>query len=276
MTESLVVVIVRVLASLAACTLFASLLPDIQVVHRHKSTANMPSALPILSMMANCVAWGLYGVLIDDYFPLVGTNIVGLILSLFYLVVYYYYTTNKGSLSFDILVTTLLLLGLVLYPFMATKDGVKQETIQDIVGFLTVTTSCIMFGSPLILVKRVIQERNTNLLPLTMITTGAVACALWLVYGLLLEDAFIIVPNATNLLLSIVQLGLFCIYPRGSTVDSSTSDDKSAGVKYDDDTEDSTTILKTEDELSSSDEESNCNDSSAQQLAKRETVIAVL
>ncbi|CAI5703661.1 unnamed protein product [Peronospora effusa] len=111
-----------------------------------------------------------------------------------------------------------------------------------------------------------------------MITTGAVTCALWLGYGLLLEDAFIIVPNATNLLLSIVQLGLFCIYPRG--VDSSTRDDKlqlkKTGAKCDNDTEDSTTILKTEDELSSSDEESDFNDSSARQVTKRETTIDVL
>ena len=74
---------------------------------------------------------------------------------------------------------------------MTSDSEVKGETIQHIVRVLTDTTSFIMFGMPLILVKRVIRERTTNLLPLTMITTGAVTCVLYLVYGLLLEDTFI-------------------------------------------------------------------------------------
>ncbi|CAH0475168.1 unnamed protein product [Peronospora belbahrii] len=186
----------------------------------------MPSVLPVLSMIANCITWGLYGVLIDDFFPLVFTNIIGIFLSLFYLIVYYYYATNKGSLSLEILATALVLVGILLYPLMAAFDRVQDETVEHVVGFLAVTSSAIMFGSPLVLVKRVIRERNASSLPLNMITTGVVNCVLWLWYGLLLEDAFVIVPNAANLLLGTVQLGLFCIYPRSGTcnnVDSSTS-----------------------------------------------------
>ncbi|OWZ09034.1 MtN3-like protein, partial [Phytophthora megakarya] len=244
--------VIRVCASLAACFLFASLLPDIRVVHQQKNTTSMPSALPVLSMVGNCVAWGLYGLLIGDYFPLVATNIVGLIFSLFYLIVYYYYEPNKCSLRLEILATTLVLVGLVLYPFVAASEEVDENSIQSIVGFVTVGISAVMFGSPLVLVKRVIQERNTELLPLTMIVAGAVNCVLWLVYGLLLNDAFVIVPNAANLLLGVVQLGLFCIYPRGGTYDKVESNSK--GKKADDDLEKSATTIDSEDEPSNMDE----------------------
>ncbi|KAG7389189.1 hypothetical protein PHYPSEUDO_010992 [Phytophthora pseudosyringae] len=245
--------VIRVCASLAACVLFASLLPDIRVVHRQKSTASMPSALPVLSMVANCVAWGLYGLLIGDYFPLVATNIVGLTFSLFYLVVYCRYEVNKGSLLLEILATALVLVGLVLYPFVAASEGVQEETAQDIVGFATVAISAVMFGSPLVLVKRVIQERNTELLPLTMIVAGAVNCVLWLAYGLLLGDAFVIVPNAANLLLGVVQLGLFCAFPRGGTYDTVESATPSSKLKNGaaGDGTDSTDV-ETEDELEKS------------------------
>ncbi|KAG1694347.1 hypothetical protein DVH05_005037 [Phytophthora capsici] len=252
MADSLPVTILRVCASLAAIALFASLLPDIRVVYRQKSTASMPSALPVLSMVGNCVAWGLYGLLIGDYFPLVATNIVGMILSLFYLVVYYRYETHKCSLLLEILATAIVLVGLVLYPFVAASEGVKQETIEDIVGYVTVAISAVMFGSPLVLVKRVIQERNTELLPLTMIVAGAVNCLLWLAYGLLLENSFVVVPNAANLLLGVVQLGLFCIFPRGKnydTVDDATPISKlKKSVKED---EMSKTDVETEDGVTS-------------------------
>lgn len=287
MTEPLIVTIVRVLASLAACVLFASLLPAIRVVHRQKSTASMPSALPVLSMVANCVAWGLYGLLIADYFPLVATNVVGLTFSLFYLVVYFYHETNKGSLSLEILATTLLLIGLVLYPFVAASEGTNEEAVKNIVGFVTVAISAVMFGSPLVLVKRVIQERNTELLPLMMIVAGAVNCVLWLAYGLLLRDAFVIVPNAANLLLGIVQLGLFFVFPRAGTYDTLDSDTpdlkpKDAAKGYGasttgakDKLEKSATVVDTEDEPSSVDDKPEPSDTTVEHPTKLDTVIEV-
>ncbi|KAE8988867.1 hypothetical protein PR003_g21829 [Phytophthora rubi] len=287
--EALVVSVVRVLASLAACVLFASLLPEIRVVHQQKSTATMPSALPVLSMVANCVAWGLYGLLIED-FPLVATNIVGLTFSLFYLVVYYRHEANKGSLRLEILATTLVLAGLVAYPFVAAAEGVEDETVQDIVGVVTVAISAVMFGSPLVLVKRVIDERNTELLPLTMIVAGAVNCVLWLAYGLLRADSFVIVPNAVNLLLGVVQLGLFCVFPRSGaydTVESATPGSKLKNVAEEDkatttdaETEDelkrSTMTVETDDEPSAEEKiESRPSDVTVEQPSKVETAIEV-
>uniref|UniRef100_M4B7Q9 Sugar transporter SWEET1 n=1 Tax=Hyaloperonospora arabidopsidis (strain Emoy2) TaxID=559515 RepID=M4B7Q9_HYAAE len=114
----------------------------------------------------------------------------------------------------------MVLVGLVLFPFVAAHEGVAIETVEVIVGSFSVAVSAVMFGSPLILVKKVVQERNTSYLPLTMIVAGAVTCGFWILYGLLLQDAFVIVPNTANLLIGVVQLMLFCIYPRGKTYDT--------------------------------------------------------
>lgn len=248
MSESLAVTTLRVCASLAACVLFASLVPAIRTVQREKSTATMPSALPVLSMVANCVAWGLYGLLIEDFFPLVATNAVGLSLSLFYLVVYYKNASNKGVLREEILVTVVLMLLLIAYPFGAEHMGAKRTDVQDVVGVATIAISSVMFGSPLVLVKRVIQERNTELLPLAMIVAGAVNCALWLAYGLLQGDVFVIVPNAANLLLGVVQLGLFCVFPRGAYDSVENAASTTRGSKRDA-KEGSVTDLETDDDL---------------------------
>lgn len=177
----------------------------------------MPSALPMLSMLANCVSWGLYGLLIQDYFPLVATNAVGLVLSLCYLVVYYFHEAKKQKLLLECLATALLLVALVLVPIVASHVDMKETVVENIIGFSAVACSAVMFGSPLVLVKKVIKERNTKLLPFSMIIAGAVNCILWLGYGLLLANAFIIVPNAANLLLGVIQLALYCIVPRVST-----------------------------------------------------------
>ncbi|KAL7691058.1 putative SWEET sugar transporter [Plasmopara halstedii] len=241
MTERLYVTVIQTCASLAACSLFASLIPDIRVVHQQKSTDSMPSSLPVLSMMANCVAWGLYGLLIDDYFPLVATNLIGLAFSLCYLIVYYQNEKYKKRLRLEIFVTILVLLGLISYPSVAGFEGVNERTIQD----------------------RVIQERSTELLPLTMVIAGAVNCVLWLAYGLLLDNLFVVVPNAANLLLGIMQLMLFCIYPRSRTYDSVEPSSSKADLKntsnHGEGTKkgfEKTSTIDTDEELSSVDEES--------------------
>ncbi|KAL7691056.1 putative SWEET sugar transporter [Plasmopara halstedii] len=263
MTERLYVTVIQTCASLAACSLFASLIPDIRVVHQQKSTDSMPSSLPVLSMMANCVAWGLYGLLIDDYFPLVATNLIGLAFSLCYLIVYYQNEKYKKRLRLEIFVTILVLLGLISYPSVAGFEGVNERTIQDVVGFVTIIVSMVMFGSPLVLVKRVIQERSTELLPLTMVIAGAVNCVLWLAYGLLLDNLFVVVPNAANLLLGIMQLMLFCIYPRSRTYDSVEPSSSKADLKntsnHGEGTKkgfEKTSTIDTDEEMSSVDEES--------------------
>lgn len=275
MSESLAVTTLRVCASLAACVLFASLLPAIRTVQREKSTATMPSALPVLSMVANCVAWGLYGLLIDDLFPLVATNAVGLSLSLFYLVVYYKNASNKGVLREEILVTVVLMLLLIAYPFGAEYMGAKRTDVQDVVGVATIAISSVMFGSPLVLVKRVIQERNTELLPLAMIVAGAVNCALWLAYGLLQGDVFVIVPNAANLLLGAVQLGLFCVFPRGA-YDSVEKAALNTSRSKRDAKEGSVTDLETDDDLEKSNSTVDMNAEPASAAEEQDTEVGVV
>ncbi|RLN97921.1 hypothetical protein BBJ28_00020462 [Nothophytophthora sp. Chile5] len=251
----------------------------------------MPSALPVLSMVANCVAWGLYGLLIGDYFPLVATNIVGVSLSLFYLVVYYRHASNQARLLLHILVTTLLLSLLVAYPVVADYAGEQPEEVHDLVGFVTVAISAVMFGSPLVLVHKVLQDRNTELLPLAMIVAGVVNCSLWLAYGLLIGDSFVVVPNAANLLLGVVQLALFGIFPRNKTYDtlakagSATpgSEQKTAldmekmrttDAETDEEIEKSTTEVETDDETTSSDEVTQL-DEERRELEGLETTIEV-
>jgi solute carrier family 50 protein (sugar transporter) len=202
--------------------MFASLLPTVRAAQRAKATGAL-ALLPFLSMFANCVGWGLYGVLRRDFFPLVVTNVVGVVLSLFYTVAFYRISSARGAVLKKILATCAVLLALVLYPVCSDEPA---QDVQDHVGYVAVGIAAIMFASPLTVVKEVIATRNAAIMPFTLITAGVVNCLLWLIYGLILADSFVIAPNLVNCFLGLTQLMLFCVFPKDQKYDKVDDDKK--------------------------------------------------
>ncbi|KAF1325155.1 3-like protein, partial [Globisporangium splendens] len=222
MVAEVVVQLVRAGASLAACAMFASLLPAVRAAQRTGATGAL-ALLPILSMFANCIGWGLYGVLRRDYFPLVVTNVVGVGFSLFYTVAFYQITNARGAVLKKILVTYAALLAFVLYPVYSDEPA---QDVQDHVGYMAVGIAAIMFASPLAVVREVIATRNAAIMPFTLIAAGVLNCLLWLTYGLILADSFVIAPNLVNLILGVTQLMLFFVFPKDQKYDKVDADKK--------------------------------------------------
>lgn len=212
MVAQALVQLVRACASLAACYMFASLYPEIRRVQRTKTTGVL-QLLPILAMLANCVCWGLYGLLRADYFPLVATNVVGVGFSLFYTAVYYQNAPEPRIVLRKTVATAVALALLTLYALASTQPAAM---VQNNVGYVAMGVCAIMFGAPLLTVREVLATKNTAVMPFSLIVAGFVNCLLWLLYGLILEDAFVIAPNLVNLFLGALQLALFAVFPQSA------------------------------------------------------------
>lgn len=209
--------LVRACASIAGCYLCASLLPEIKQVRKTQTTLGKSvQLLPILSMFVNCVLWSLYGLLANEWFPLVTTNVVGVGLSTYYALVFHRYSpVHLRRTVGHYIVGTLIGLSFVLcYPVFSTKP---QKVIQKHIGYLAITACAVMFGSPLAVLREVCVKQSTDILPFRMIVAGVINSSLWGIYGLILNDIVLIVPNAVNLALGCTQLSLFCIYPSTKT-----------------------------------------------------------
>ncbi|KAJ0409651.1 hypothetical protein P43SY_008523 [Pythium insidiosum] len=200
---------VKASASLAACYLFASLYPDIKRVRELRATGAMP-LLPLTSMFGNCVLWTIYGFLARDFFPLVATNAVGIGFSVFYIAVYFQYTPERRAVQRQLVATASALFLLSLYPVFSYEP---RHVVQQRIGYVAIAVCAVMFGSPLVLVREVIRSKSTGALPFGMILAGVINSLLWLTYGLIVSDVFVVAPNSVNLVLGGIQLFLFCLYP---------------------------------------------------------------
>ncbi|CAB0038201.1 unnamed protein product [Trichogramma brassicae] len=113
--------------------------------------------------------------------------------------------------------------------FVAVILGYAQLEDKELVefryGVLTTALFLFLVGSPLMHIGEIIKTKSTAMLPFPLIFMGTIVAFQWLVYGLIINNAFIIFQNGVAFTLSLAQLSLFAIYP-SKPVESSAETDK--------------------------------------------------
>ncbi|XP_019870119.1 sugar transporter SWEET1 [Aethina tumida] len=194
-------------ASLCAILQFLTGILVCQKVVQNKSTGDN-SAFPFVSGCLSTALWLRYGFLIEDR-SIILVNTVGSALFVGYVVVFYIYSVKTEFIVRQILVCGLFLLLTLLYVERATQVTEAQNHL----GVICTAVTILFFAAPLSSLLHVIKVKNTESLPYPIILASFVVCLQWLVYGYLLEDMFIQIPNFLGALLSGFQLSLFYVYP---------------------------------------------------------------
>ena len=100
---------------------------------------------------------------------------------------------------------------------LASADGVSV-LVRLHLGFVCMLGSVLLFASPLTELRQIVRNRFGKrrlpirpLLPRPAILFFSVTSTLlWAVYGLLVRDRTIVIPNALGLTLNLIQVALFC------------------------------------------------------------------
>ena len=169
----------------------------------------------------NAFCWLKYGVLIGDTAVTI-VNLVGAILMSAYTICFYYYCSRRLPVQKQIVSALSFYVTLNLYLAYGQND---PSSGQYICGLVASGFAIGFFASPLATLVHVIKSRSTSTLPFYMIVANFCLTAQWWLYGIILNDNFIKIPNCLGWLLSVVQLSLFAIFP-------SESDEKVEKMSY--------------------------------------------
>ncbi|KEG00530.1 hypothetical protein YYE_04714 [Plasmodium vinckei vinckei] len=184
------------------------LLPSVFKILKKRSTGES-DGLTYIVLFFSSFLWLVYGILLNNS-AIIFPNSVGLLLGLFYTIIYhvncknmwlkhklYSYYKTCGTICF------------MLYIFLYILSYDQYELF---VGFMAFISSIVNFGAPLSYIQTVIKKRNSSLIPLE-ISIGSLICSfLWLTYGFILKDVFLITPNLCGFVLSILQIALILLY----------------------------------------------------------------
>ncbi|XP_026277037.1 sugar transporter SWEET1 [Frankliniella occidentalis] len=173
---------------------------------RKGNTKNVQSA-PFIGGIGLSVLFFKYADLINDpgMYPV---NIVGAVLNIAYLSCFYIYTNEKTDVIKGILKASVFFGSILLYINLE-----NPELVLFRFGIITTVLMLLLVASPLAQLGEVIRTESTECLPFPMILMGTISAFCWLLYGIILSDAFIQIQNLVAFLLSVAQLSLFVIYP---------------------------------------------------------------
>ena len=195
---------------LTTCFYIPQLGPFIQVLKKKLYFEDAPGFF-ISSCYANCFIWMIYGDMIfSDQLRI--TNIIACLICLIAIFIYLFYEIKKYTL--DSILNFLIL-------FMASWAVYKYLTIvlddDRLVGKLCICTSIVIYLYFSYIIYRVIKEKNYLLIHLYQIIIYFVSCLVWLLYGIIAKDLYVVFPYAMgavfSLLLIVIHLNFRKKYP---------------------------------------------------------------
>ncbi|KAL4138192.1 hypothetical protein KRP22_001753 [Phytophthora ramorum] len=205
--------VMRVVTTLSALYMCASPSSAVYRMHRHRDVGNA-SILPFATLWVCNHIWMLYGYVTDNEFPVLTTYAIGDALSVVFLAVYVRWATDRRAVIRTCTIALLCNAAVTLYVVLG-KGGLfqqSQQTMTLVVGIIAVASSLALYASPLAAIRTVLQTRSSASLPFAMILAGTINNLLWVVYGILVFDLFLIVPSSVNAALGLVQVALYGVF----------------------------------------------------------------
>lgn len=195
-----------------------SLLPDFQRMRKNKSTGDM-SVMPCVMLYTNCYLLCWYAYLVDNIVPLFLTAALGVVTGAILAYFFYRWTAHKRHVMKVFVVSGVIILLETIYGVIGVLGwtGQDRHSMGIAMGVIVIVSSVGLYASPMATIRHVIQTKTSSSMPFTMGVVNVVNSFCWVVYAILVEDVFILVPNASGALLGSIQLILTFIYPRKPT-----------------------------------------------------------
>ncbi|CAI5705198.1 unnamed protein product [Peronospora effusa] len=207
--------------------LYVSPMATIATVLRTKTASSMPFTMGVANVF-NSFNWATYAALVDNKFIL-GPNIAGFILGCIQLILTFVYRPQSSDLADEAKPDGTLSVVVIsphnekVVPSANAKTG-RIKIGRPRVQHLVASPSSRLYASPMATIRHVIQTKTSSSMPsssmpLTKGVVNVVNSFSWVIYAILIDDIFILVPNVSGALLGSTQLILTCIYPRKAPYD---------------------------------------------------------
>ncbi|KAK2996313.1 hypothetical protein RJ639_025729, partial [Escallonia herrerae] len=170
------------------------------MVVRKKSTEEFSCVPYVLSLM-NCFLYTWYGLPVVsnkwENFPVVTINGLGILLELCFILIYFWFASARAKAIIMTMQKKLGILTIAVVLVFCITVVISAFVFHDhhhrkvFVGSIAVVASVAMYGSPLIVLKQVIQTKSVEFMPFYLSFFSFLASSLWMTYGLLSHDLFI-------------------------------------------------------------------------------------
>ncbi|CAO2149002.1 unnamed protein product [Urochloa humidicola] len=185
-------------------------LPTFYRIVKSKSTEGFQS-VPYVVALFSAMLWIYYALLKSNEFLLITVNAAGCVIETIYIVIYLTYAPKKAKL-FTAMILLLLnvgVFGLILLLTMLLSAGEKRVVL---LGWVCVGFAVSVFVAPLSIIRKVVVTRSVEFMPFFLSLSLTVSAVVWFLYGLLIKDKYVALPNVIGFTFGVIQMGLYAFY----------------------------------------------------------------
>ena len=172
-----------------------------QIAVGNKKIEIVPEMLIICNVLS-AELWFSYWIRIKTKMaPIVSSSVsfvLGVIFSIIYL---FYFSQKKCSKLFIYVIMECVAIALLYYTLSLTEI--------KIVGFIANCVNILNFISPAQRIVRVCREKNYSLIPIATTVLGCISSFLWLVFGILINDYNVMIPNTISVLIALFNTSIW-------------------------------------------------------------------
>ncbi|KAJ1399151.1 SWEET sugar transporter [Sesbania bispinosa] len=199
-----------ILGNVISMLVFLAPLPTFYRIYKKKSTEGFQS-LPYLVALFSCMIWLSYAFIKTGATLLITINAMGCVMEIIYIVTFTIYATKEAR---RVTVKLFMVMNVMTFALilLITHFAFNGSLRIQILGWICVSVSVSVFAAPLSIMAQVIRTKSVEYMPFYLSLFLTLSAIMWFVYGLLIKDICIAIPNVVGFTLGVVQMVLYGIY----------------------------------------------------------------
>ncbi|GLJ49610.1 hypothetical protein SUGI_1052510 [Cryptomeria japonica] len=204
---------IGIIGNITCMALYLSPIPTFKRIIKEKDTGQF-SAFTYVCSLFKCLLWTLYGlpIITDNNITIATMNGIGIAFEMVYVLIYLVYAPQAEKIRVGAMEAASLTSFFVLAACVVTVVPKSRRSL--ILGVFCVALNILMYAAPLSVLKQVKQNKSASSMPFLVSLFTLVNSAVWLAYGILKIDVFVIIPNGLGVLLGTIQIIVFYIYTK--------------------------------------------------------------
>ena len=172
-----------------------------QIAVGNKKIEIVPEMLIICNVLS-AELWFSYWIRIKTKLAPIVSSSVSFVLGVIFSIIYLYYFSKKTcSKLFIYVIMECVAIALLYYTLTLTEI--------KIIGFIANCVNILNFISPAQRIVRVCREKNYSLIPIATTVLGCISSFLWLVFGILINDYNVMIPNTISVLIALFNTSIW-------------------------------------------------------------------